>query len=202
MASRVEVCTTTRWLRRDRSVRPCRHRRGAGVAGVPAGPPLYARLWTKSAGVWRFRDSTFTASLRDPQFVFPTDGSVAVDATQLFRWTPPHNSDAQELRVGTSAGANDLFDSGEIVTTSTSVSGLPTTGPLYARILSRVNGEWRHKDIGFTLAAASPISSIVVPRDGQTSFDTVQPFEWSPVPLARGYHLTIGYYAWRERSAR
>ena len=46
--------------------------------------------------------------------------------------------------------------------------------------------------IAFTLAASSPISSIVVPGNGQAAFDAVQPFQWSAVPLARGYELTIG----------
>ena len=159
---------------------------------LPVGPTLYARLWTETAGVWLYQDSTFTAAPTGPQFVFPADGEVAVDATQPFRWTPPPNASAQELRVGTSAGANDLFDSGAMVATSAVVNGLPITGALYARVLSNVNGVWHSTDIAFTLEASSPISSIVVPSNGQPAFNTVQPFAWSAVPLARGYRLTIG----------
>ena len=159
---------------------------------LPVGPTLFARIWTETAGVWRYRDSTFTAAATTPLFVFPADGTVAVDATQPFRWTSPPNANAQELRVGTSAGANDLFDSGQMVATTAVVNGLPTTGVVYARAMSSVNGTWHYMDIAFTLEAASPISSIVVPSDGQAVFDTVQPFQWSAVPLARGYRLIIG----------
>jgi hypothetical protein len=162
------------------------------MSGAPSGPMLYARLWTKTGGVWRYSDSTFTAAPTSPQFVFPTDGEAAVDVTQPFRWTSPPNASAQELRVGTSAGANDLFDSGQMIATSAVVNGLPITGVLYARAMSSVNGTWHYMDIAFMPDAASSTSSIVVPSDGQAVFDTVQPFQWSAVPLARGYHLTIG----------
>jgi hypothetical protein len=162
------------------------------IVMLPADPTLYARLWTKTGTVWRYSDSTFTASRIAPEFANPTDGAVAVDAAQLFRWTSPANADAQQLFVGTSAGGNDLFDSGLMLGTSAIVNGLPPSGTLYARALSRVSGTWRYTDIAFTLEASSRVSSIVVPSNGQGSFDTVQPFEWSVAPLGRGYRLTIG----------
>ena len=169
---------------------------------LPVGPTLYARLWTETAGVWRYRDSSFTAAPSGPQFVFPTDGEVAVDATQPFQWTPPPNAAAQELRVGTSPGGNDVFDSGVMVATSAVVNGLPTTGALYARALSSVNGVWHSTDIAFTLEAASPIASIVVPSDGQAAFR-----HGSAVLVvggAVGERLSADnrQHAWRKRSPR
>jgi hypothetical protein len=159
---------------------------------LPVGITLYARLWTKAGGVWRFRDSTFTASPVTPAFIYPTDGATAVDPAQLARWTPPGNADLHELRVGTSPGASDIFDSGSITNTTVAMTGLPATGAVYAEVLSRVHGAWRHTDIAFTLAATTPVATTVVPADGDSAFDTARPFEWTDVPLARGYRLTIG----------
>lgn len=102
------------------------------------------------------------------------------------------NADMHQLLVGTSPGGRDLFDSGQILATNAAVSGLPATGVLYARALSRVRGMWRHADIAFTLQASSPVAGMLVPVGGQIGFDTVHPFEWSPAPLGQAYRLTVG----------
>jgi hypothetical protein len=163
------------------------------IAGLlPAGSTLYARLWTKVGGAWRYRDSTFTASPLVPQFVYPTDGAVGVNPSTPFAWAPPANSTAHQLVVGTTPGANGLFDSGQIGATSVAVPGLPTTGALYARIMSRVGGIWRHTDIAFTLESSPSLPSMIAPTNGEVGFQTALPFEWSATPLARGYRLTIG----------
>jgi hypothetical protein len=162
------------------------------AAPLPDGATLYARLWTMVGGVWRYRDSTFTASPMAPKFVYPTDGAIGVDPTLPFRWIPPANAVAYEMRVGTSPGSSDLFTSGTITLTSVAVPGLRRTGTLYARALSKVNTSWTYTDIAFTLDATVTASAIVAPANGEAGFDTGHPFEWTQVPLARGYRLTIG----------
>jgi hypothetical protein len=159
---------------------------------LPAGVTLYARLYTKSSGGWTYRDSTFTASPLTPKFVYPTDGAVGVVTTLPFRWTPPANALAHELRIGTSPGGYDLFKSATVTSPGVLVPALPQTGTLYARALSKVNTVWMFTDIAFTLAPAVPASTMLVPTSGQIGFDTARPFEWASVPLARGYRLTIG----------
>ena len=164
----------------------------AKAPGLPAGVTLYARLYTKTSGGWTSRDSTFTASPLTPKFVYPTDGAVGVDATSPFRWTPPANALAHELRIGTSPGGYDLFKSGTVTSPGVLVPALPRTGTLYARALSKVNTIWMFTDIAFTLAPSVPVSTMLVPTNGQIGFDTAGPFEWAPVALARGYRLLIG----------
>ena len=159
---------------------------------VPPGPTLHATLWTKVGGIWRSRQSTFTASSIAPRFNAPTDGAIAVGPAQPFEWTPPANTTTNSLRVGTSPGAADVFDSGHITTTSVVVSGLPSTGLLYAAASSMVNDIWRRTDIRFTLEASIAPSTMLAPSGPGVPFDTVEPFEWTAVPIARGYRLTIG----------
>ena len=162
------------------------------AAGMPSGVTLYARIYTKTSGGWTYRDSTFTASPLTPKFVYPIDGAVGVDATLPFRWTPPANALAHELRIGTSPGGYDLFKSGTITSPGVLVPALPQTGTLYARALSKVNTIWMFTDIAFTLAPSVPVSTMLVPNNGQIGFDTARPFEWASVALARAYRLRIG----------
>jgi hypothetical protein len=162
------------------------------IAGLPVGPILHARLWTKVAGIWRYNDTTFTASAFAPAFLYPTDGQLSVDGSQAFQWSAPTNADAHQLLVGTTPGGQEIFNSGVIAGTSAIVPGLPSTGTLYARVLSRVHGAWNHTDIAFTLEASTATSTMIVPEQGEAGFDTARPFEWQAVPMARGYRLTIG----------
>jgi hypothetical protein len=161
-------------------------------APLPSGVTRYARLFTKANDMWVFRDSTFTAWPMTPQFVYPTDGAIGVDVTMPFRWIPAANATAHELRIGSSPGGTDVFKIGTIATPNALVIGAPGTGTLYARAMSKVNNTWTFTDIAFTLDASVAPSTIVVPADGETEFDTVRAFEWLAKPIARGYRLTIG----------
>jgi hypothetical protein len=159
---------------------------------LPSGVTLYARLLTRAQNVWTYRDSTFTALPMSPQFIYPTDGAVGVDVTIPFRWTPAANATAHELRVGTTPGGTDVFRSSILATPTALVIGAPPTGTLYARALSKVGTTWTFTDIAFTLDPSVTPSTIVVPQNGETGFDTARPFQWAANPLARGYRLTIG----------
>jgi hypothetical protein len=163
-----------------------------GGLPLPAGPTLYARLWTKLAGEWQYHDSTFTASPMTPKFIYPTDGATGVDPTQPFRWVPPANATAFELRIGTTPGGTDVFKSGTLSTTSATPTGLPATGTLYARALAKVNTTWTFTDVAFTLSPSVTPATIISPVSGAVNVDTGQAFQWTAVSLARGYRLTIG----------
>lgn len=160
---------------------------------MPPNQVLHARLWTYAGGVWRYSDSTFSVSPLAPAFTYPLDGAIGVNAGQSFTWTTSRYAEAYSLSIGTSAGANDVLDSGELAGTNYLASGLTTTGPLYARVWAKVNGQWtRHSDIGFTLDSTVAPAIIEFPFDGQTDFFSGQAFQWPGVTLARGYQLSIG----------
>lgn len=160
---------------------------------LPHGRTLYATLWTRFGDTWRGQASTFSASPLAPVFVYPVDGATGIDPDLAFRWTAPAKTRTNVLHVGTTPGGSDVFK-GETSNGSPSValSGLPRRGPLYARAFAQVGEIWRYTDIAFTLDASPAPSRIIAPADGQQTFDTARPFEWSSVALARGYRLTIG----------
>ena len=83
---------------------------------LPAGQTVYARMWTKVRGLWRYTDSTFTVGLIPATFLYPLDGATGVDLTQPFHWTTTMNAQAYYLYVGTSPGDNNVLDSSELAT--------------------------------------------------------------------------------------
>jgi hypothetical protein len=153
---------------------------------------LFARLWTKSGGVWRYRDSLFKSRGVRSKFTYPTPGSFAVDPAQGIKWNSIGGAEAYRLQIGTARAAADILDSGDILTTVYAPIGLPTDRTLYARLWTRFAGVWRFDDTVFTYEPLSPQATIVEPSNGEPAFDAAQPFEWTPVALASGYRLEVG----------
>jgi hypothetical protein len=168
------------------------------ASDLPVGTPLYARLWVKIDGVWDYIDQTFEASASTAtyaRFVHPLDGAADVPLDRMFEWTPVPGAQAYTLHVGTSLGANDLFNTGETQQIKTPVPVLPAGQPTYARLWTKVADRWRSVDITFTAAdgAALPlVASFVYPTDGVSDMDLTQPIRWTDLPYAQAYALTIG----------
>src|SRR5204862_1563824 len=117
--------------------------------GLPVGQVLYARLSTQHENLWYDVDSSFTAAVVPVQRA--TFTSIATDGNymyggQAFAWTTVPNAQAYYLYVGTTQGANNLVNTGEIQTTSYSATTLPTNTLLYARLWTKVDGVWRYVD--------------------------------------------------------
>ena len=108
---------------------------------LPAGQTVYARMWTKVGGVWRYTDSSFSAAtVLKATLTYPVNGAVNADLSQPIRWTSVANVQAYYLYVGTTRGAKDLVDTGEILQTSYLVAQLPAGQTVYARIWTKVGG--------------------------------------------------------------
>jgi hypothetical protein len=159
---------------------------------VPDSSSLYARLWTRHNDTWRYSDSTFSTESLRARFTYPTVGAVGIDPQHPFQWTAADDADGYTLQIGTSWGANDLLDTGEIQSTSFLPSGLPVNQTLYARIRTRTGSITRDDDTVFTLANSVAPAEIVEPADGESSFGTGVPFRWTEVDMATGYRLRIG----------
>ena len=120
-------------------------------SALPINQTLYARLWTKVAGTWRFTDSTFSAAAPSmARFTYPAAGGTTIDPTQPLTWTTVSNVQAYYLYVGSTPGAKDLVNTGEIQQTSYLLPNLlPVNQTLYARLWTKLNGVWRYVDTTF-----------------------------------------------------
>src|SRR5439155_372668 len=93
---------------------------------LPDGQTLYARLWTKAGNVWRYIDSTFSAAPAvRATLTYPSDGAVNMDPVNPIQWTSVANVQAYYLYVGTTLGAKDVVNTGEIQQTSFLAANLP-----------------------------------------------------------------------------
>src|SRR5204863_7164239 len=115
---------------------------------LPTGQPLYARLWTNVNNTWLFSDRSFIADTSPPCKAIltqPASGTPTVDLTSGFAWTSVPNVTAYYLYVGTSAGANNLVNSGETQSAAFVATDLPLGQTLYVRLWTET-GSWRYND--------------------------------------------------------
>jgi hypothetical protein len=171
-----------------------------GAPTMPYSATLYATIWTKLSGRWYSSAVTFTTAAAPvaPQpatLTNPVDGATNVDPKQSFQWTPIANAQSYYLYVGTTAGAKDFVDTGEIHSTSYSAPTMPYSTALYATIWTKLNGRWYSSAAIFTTAAA-PLppqpATFIYPIDGATDVDATQPFQWTAISNAQAYYLYIG----------
>jgi hypothetical protein len=139
--------------------------RALSISGLPGdGRTVYVRLWYRTPeAVWRMQDCTFSAvNLPAPTITSPTCGSSLTASAVTFVWTDAgHTPVAWWLYVGSSTGANDLFDSGRLAASARSVtaSSLPTNGrSLHVRLFFLSGPTWSHSDCTFTAFAPKPSS--------------------------------------------
>jgi hypothetical protein len=121
----------------------------------------------------------------------PSNGATNVWSPVLFSWGPVANATAYYLYVGSTPGAKDVVDTGEIVTTSVTAA-LPS-GTYYARLHTLAGGVWSHaQDVSFTVSPSPTAATITSPLDGATQVGTAAQFTWTAAPGADGYRLLIG----------
>jgi hypothetical protein len=156
------------------------------LSRLPRGQTVYARVWTKVGGVWRFSDSSFGSFVS--VLTSPADGSTSADLSQAFQWTSVQGAQAYYLYVGTTVGAKDLVNTGEMQQTSYPARNLPNGRMLYARLWTKQAGSWLYTDSTFGLLTAA----LTFPRNGDMMADYSQPATWNAVTDAQAYSLSIG----------
>jgi hypothetical protein len=164
------------------------------VPSLPAGPTLYAKIWSYINGTWTGQSITFTASAPRPTiFTYPTEAQTGVDTSKPFSWSSVPTANYYDLYIGTTVGGYDLADSGVLPANQLSytVAALPTGPTLYAKIWVYANNVWTGQSISFTTALPKT-AVFTYPVDGQTAVDTTRPFTWSTSPTASYYDLMIG----------
>jgi hypothetical protein len=128
------------------------------VPTLPSNQVVYARIYSRVAGVWwHSPDISFSmAAPPAPTFVSPAAGATSFDRKEQIGWTTVPGAQAYYLYIGTAVGLNDLINTGEIQQTARNASTLPVNQVVYARIYSKVAGLWFHSpDISFTVTDCS-----------------------------------------------
>ena len=153
------------------------------------GITYYATLWTLTSAGYTSTASTFLTS--GTAFVTsPENGATNLDPAVpiAVSWTPVATASSYELTLGSSAGANNYYDSGAITITSTSVSLSPNT-TYYARIWTNNAGSRVSTDSVFSTGYG--LAHLTYPFDGETGVSQFRPFTWSVPAGATSFGLGV-----------
>jgi hypothetical protein len=118
------------------------------VSGLPTdGSTIYATLYSLIGGQWTANAYSYTAlnatgGLATIQTPIP--GSTLSGTAATFTWSADGNATAYWLDVGTEAGGDEYYQSGNLGNVlTTTVNNLPANGStIYATLYSYVGGQW------------------------------------------------------------
>lgn len=163
---------------------------------VPAnGVNLYARLWSLINGAWQPSDAVYMEAGTPTQAVLttPTPSSALPGSNVTFSWTPGSGPTAYELWLGTTGvGSSNLYNSGSVTSTSVTATGLPTYSvAVYARLYSRINGQWQATDYRYT-EAAPVLAALTSPAPNTQLSGSGVTFGWSAGRGVTQYQLWLG----------
>ncbi len=154
----------------------------------------YARLFTDVGGAWTYTDSTFTTGIVTKAYLLtPANGATGVDPrVQTFTWNSVPNDIWYQLRIGTSPGASDVYNSWNVTITTLNLNlNLQSNFTYYARLFTDVGGAWTHTDSTFTTGTG--IAHLLTPKNGSQvpGYPPVQ-FSWNSVSDALDYVMWVG----------
>ena len=169
------------------------------VSGLPTnGGPVYVTLYSLVSGAWTPHTYTYTAfnlATASGALTTPTPGSTLASSTVTFGWTAGTGSSAYWMDIGSSAGGNNLYSSGNLgnVLTKT-VSGLPANGiTIYVTLYSFIAGQWIANHYTYTaLNATAALATMQTPTPGTTLSGSTVAFTWSSDASATAYWVDIG----------
>jgi len=169
------------------------------VNSLPSdGSPVFATWYYLLNGNWvstGYSYTAFGASAQKGVITSPAPGSTLSASSVTFAWTAGNGATAYWIDVGSSAGGNQYYQSGNLgnVLTKT-VNGLPTNGSkVYVTLYSLVDGQWLNNQYTYTaFNASSGLAAITSPSPGSTLHGYAATFTWSSDPNASAYWMDVG----------
>jgi hypothetical protein len=121
---------------------------------------------------------------------YPAPDSGNPDLSQPLQWTRVFDAQAYYVYGGSTRGAKDLINSGEIGQTSFRMPDLPGGQIVYVRLWTKVAGVWRFSDSAFTPPRV--VASLTSPASGAAEVDPFGLLRWEPIASAQAYYLYVG----------
>jgi len=169
------------------------------VNGLPTnGSTVYVTLYSLISGGWTPNAYTYTAynvAAALGVLKTPTPGSTLSGSGVIFNWTAGAGASAYWMDVGSTAGGNNYYSSGNLGNVLTiTVNGLPTNGStVYVTLYSQVSGVWFGNTYTYTaLNATAGLAVMQTPIPGSTLSGNVATFTWSADANATAYWVEIG----------
>jgi hypothetical protein len=168
------------------------------VNGLPTnGSTVYATLYTLVSGSWvgnAYTYTAFNAAAAGGMLTTPTPGSTLTSSTVTFDWTAGAGASAYWMDIGSSAGGNNYYSSGNLGNVlTTTVNGLPTNDvEIFVTLYSLINNQWVGNAYTYTENASSGLAAMQTPTPGTTISGTAATFTWSADANATAYWVDIG----------
>jgi len=156
---------------------------------LPEGELLYARLWTRHDDAWHYTDSTFTSRALTARLTSPANGATSVHPQPTLAWTTVPSAVAYYVYLGTTVGAKDVMNSGELKVTQLRTRPLEGARHYYLRLWTRADNLWRYRDYEFS---TRDFAAVLIPTSASTGNDPDLGVTWSAVAGAEKYSLQVG----------
>ncbi|MCG6114916.1 MAG: S8 family serine peptidase [Mesorhizobium sp.] len=158
--------------------------------GLPASGTLNVRLWSNANNTWHHTDYTYTMGTK-AVMSSPAPGSTLTSTSATFNWTAGSGATSYWIYVGTNgAGSANIFTQGGAQRTRT-VTGLPSSGTLYVRLMSYIGSGWQFNDYTYTMNVMAK-AVMTSPAPGSTITSSSANFVWTAGAGVTGYYLTVG----------
>jgi hypothetical protein len=158
-------------------------------------------LYTLVSGSWvpnAYTYTAFNAASAAGVLTTPTPGSVLTGSTVTFDWTAGSGASAYWLDIGSSAGGNNYYSSGNLGNVlTTTASGLPTDGStVYVTLYSLIGGSWVGNAYTYTAVnTTSGLAVITSPTNGAVLSGNTVTFNWSSDASATAYWVDVSNVA-------
>jgi hypothetical protein len=166
--------------------------------GIPTdGSTLYVKLWTLRGGAWQFNDYTYKAAGGNTKSVItsPVPSSALSGSSVTFTWSTVSGAVVYWLNVATVAGGSNLYNQSSGLTTSQTVTGLPSDGStIYVRLWTGSTSGYQYNDYTFK-ASGGAKAVITAPAASSTLSGSTVTFIWSAATGATSYWLDVGTVA-------
>ena len=172
------------------------------------GGTVYVRLYSKIGGAWPSNNYELTAcsgcgsgggSTADSvaSVISPVNGVTFTSDKVRFEWSAIAGASAYWLRIGSTPGGKELFDGNVGVSTSRTVSFLPTNGnPVYVTLYTQLGADnWPYREFNYVACdgcESESFTRITTPTPDSTLTSTSVLFEWTAAVGATEYWLRIG----------
>ena len=145
----------------------------------------------KSIILWQYAPDISFTTIVSASMLSPSNNASAVQNPVQFTWSTASGASCYYLYVGTTLGAKDVIDSGQIPGTQLSRSLNP--GTYYARVYTLINANWYvSSDITFTVAPPPSPAQLTFPVNGATQVTPTLTFNWTSIAGAQCYYLYVG----------
>jgi surface antigen len=135
----------------------------------------------------------FQAQAQTPAVMtYPSNGSTLYTASVTFQWTTGVGVNDHWLYVGTAFGQSNIFNAELGMATSQTVNGIPT-GPVYARVWTRIGGGWWYNDYSYAETAGGGSPAVLTsPTNQSTLTSSSATFQWTSGVGANDHWLYVG----------